>query len=436
MVGELGAALVDLHGQHEHQALLRSEEQRRILDAFAGRSHEAAEVKRLHMALVKTREDLSTRDARSRELAAQADFLRFQLGEIEAAKLEAEEEEALEAEARRLEHARELTEGATRLHDELYGGEAALSDRVSQLRAAIEKLSRLDPSLAESAKGLEEAYHLLVDVGRRLGDYAGGVTHDPERFEELKRRQDLIFRLKRKYGLSLREVLDTAGRIRAQLSDLEGAALDLKDLQGRLDSVRTSLQACATTLSEGRKLAAQQLAAEVESKLPALGMQGARFEVQLSPLSEPGAGGAESVVFLVSVNAGFEPRPLARVSSGGELSRVMLALKSILTRVDRVPTLVFDEIDAGVGGGVAAAVAAELRAVAEHHQVLVITHLPQIASRAHAHLRVDKGLEGGVSTARVSTLQGDDRVREIARMLGGDPDSQRSQDHARELLQL
>jgi DNA repair protein RecN (Recombination protein N) len=436
MVAELGAALVDLHGQHEHQALLRSEEQRRILDAFAGQSEVAAEARRLHMTLVKIREDLATRDARSRELAAQSDFLRFQLGEIEAANLEAEEEEALEAESRRLEHARELTDGASRLHESLYGGEDALSDRLSDVRAALEKLSRVDPSLGDSVKGLEEAYHLLVDVGRRLGEYAEGIELDPARLEELRRRQDLIFRLKRKYGLSLREVLDTAARIRTQLSELESAALDLKDLQGRLDSTRASLQACAATLSEGRRGAAERLGREVESKLPALGMEGARFEVQLSPLPEPGAGGAESVVFLVSVNAGFEPRPLARVSSGGELSRVMLALKSILARVDRVPTLVFDEIDAGVGGGVASAVAAELRAVAEHHQVMVITHLPQIASRAHAHLRVDKALEAGVSTARVATLQGEERVREIARMLGGDPDSQRSRDHARELLQL
>jgi DNA repair protein RecN (Recombination protein N) len=274
-----------------------------------------------------------------------------------------------------------------------------------------------------------------VDVGRRLGEYAEGVAHDPERLEELRRRQDLIFRLKRKYGLSLQEVLDTAGRIRAQLSDLEVAALDLKDLQSRLDTIRTSLHASASKLSEGRKRAGDKLAAEVESKLPALGLPGARFEVQLTPLPDPGPGGMESVVFLVSVNAGFDPRPLARVSSGGELSRVMLALKSILARVDRVPTLVFDEIDAGVGGVVASAVAAELHAVAEHHQVLVITHLPQIASRAHAHLRVDKALEAGISTARVSTLQGEDRVREIARMLSGDPDSQRSRDHARELLQ-
>jgi DNA repair protein RecN (Recombination protein N) len=436
MVGELGSTLVDLHGQHEHQALLRSEEQRRILDAFAGLSDQAADVRRLHLATVEAKEALSTRGARSRELAVQADFLRFQIQEIEAAHLHADEEAALEEEARRLEHSRELVEGTARLHDSLYGGEDALSDRLADLRAALEKLARVDPSLQEPSKSLEDAYHLLVEAGRRLGRYAQGMEHDPGRLEQIKHRQDLIFRLKRKYGMSLREVLDTAARIRAQLEELESAALDLRDLQGRFESERKALQASAERLSEGRQQAAQRLGASVAELLPALGMEGACFEVQLSPLAEPGAGGAESVVFLVSVNAGFEPRPLARVSSGGELSRVMLALKSILARVDRVPTLVFDEIDAGVGGVVASAVARELRAVAAHHQVLVITHLPQIASRAHAHLRVDKSVESGVSTAKVATLQGEERVREIARMLGGDPDSQRSREHARELLQI
>jgi DNA repair protein RecN (Recombination protein N) len=189
-------------------------------------------------------------------------------------------------------------------------------------------------------------------------------------------------------------------------------------------------------LSGGRAKAAGRLADGVRSVLPDLGMPGARFEVQLDALPETGGGGSESVVFLVSVNPGFEPRPLARVASGGELSRVMLALKSILARVDRVPTLVFDEIDAGVGGVVAGGVAAKLEALAEHHQVLVITHLPQLASRAHAHLRVDKAQEGGETTTRVTALDGEERVREIARMLGGDPDSARSRDHARELLRV
>jgi DNA repair protein RecN (Recombination protein N) len=435
-VGELGAALVDLHGQHEHQALLRSDEQRRILDAFAGLTDAAAEVRGLHDVVDTTRKELAEREARARELAAQSDFLRFQLSEIESAQLSADEETALEDEARRLEHARELGDGASRLHEGLYGGDESLADRVAEVRGALEKLARLDPTLADSAAALEEAYHVLADVGRRLGEYAEGIEADPARLDELRRRQELIFRLKRKYGPTFANVLETGRRVRAQLDELEGGSVDLQQLQRQLDGDRKALLESAVLLSKGRAGAARRLGREVEKVLPSLGMEGARFEAQLSPLPEPGPGGAETVAFLVSVNAGFEPRPLARVSSGGELSRVMLALKSILARVDRVPTLVFDEIDAGVGGAVASAVAAELRAVAEHHQVLVITHLPQIASRAHAHLRVDKTVEAGVTTARVSVLGGEDRVREIARMLGGDPQSERSRDHARELLQV
>ena len=435
VVGELGGALVDLHGQHEHQTLLRSEEQRGILDAFAGAEEVAAEVAGLHARLRELREEREAREARHRELEARADFLRFQLGEIEDAALEEGEEEALREEGDRLEHAQELARGADRAHEALYAGEDAVGDRIAAVRELLARLARFDGSLEAQKELLDEAYHQVVEVGRSLGDYASAVEHDPRRLERIRERQDLVFRLKRKYGPELEDVLETGRRVREELAELEGAERDLSELDDEIGRVRGRLEKTAAELSEARIGASARLQDAVETLLPELGMQGGVFRVRLDPREEPGRGGAESVTFLVSLNPGFEPRPLSKVASGGELSRVMLALKSILARVDRVPTLVFDEVDAGIGGVVATGVAAKLAEVARDHQVFVITHLPQLASRARGHLRVEKAERDGLAATTVVDLEGEERVLEIARMLGGDPDSTRSREHARELLQ-
>ncbi|NIP59633.1 MAG: DNA repair protein RecN, partial [Gemmatimonadetes bacterium] len=434
MVGELGTALVDLHGQHEHQTLLRPAEQREILDAFAGAREPARRVRELHGRWSELRDERERREERRRELESRADFLRFQLSEIEDASLEPGEDASLEEEANRLEHSEELMREATRIHEGLYAGEGSVSDLLAELRDALRCIARIDASLDEVLERLEDAYHTVVDAGRRMGDYAADVDHDPRRLERIRERQDLLFRLKRKYGPELEDVIETGRRVRAELDELEGAAVDLEALDREIEEARAALRDEAEFLSEARGEAAERLASEVQALLPDLGMPGSVFQVALVGREEPGPGGFESVEFRASLNPGFEPRALKRIASGGELSRVMLALKAILARVDRVPTLVFDEIDAGIGGVVAGRVAEKLRDVAEHHQVFVITHLPQLASRAHQHFNVEKGEEGGVATTRVVELAGEERVREIARMLGGDPESSASRDHARELL--
>ena len=434
VVGELGSLLVDLHGQHEHQALLRPDEQRRILDAFAGAAALAAEVAERFEDRARLLCELGTVEARRRELEARADFLRFQRDEIGGARVEKGEDEALEEEARRLEHASELAVETGGLHERLYAGEDAASDRVSMARDVVQRLARVDPSLEEIAALLESAYHQVVEAARRLGDYAAGVEHDPSRLDRVRHRLDRLFRLKRKYGPELADVLETGRRVSAELDELEAAAFDLGRLRERVGAATAELSEAAQQLTKARLGAAERLEGAVAVLLPELGMPGGEFRVVLEALAEPTAGGAETVELRVSLNPGFELRPLRRVASGGELSRVMLALKAVLARVDRVPTLVFDEIDVGIGGAVAGAVAAKLRDVAEAHQVLVVTHLPQLAARAHGHLLVEKGTRRGVASTRVRALQGEERVREIARMLGGDPESERSRDHARELL--
>lgn len=435
IVGELGKALVDLHGQHEHQTLLRQETQRSILDAFAGAEAEGAAVAQAFDSLSSVEKRLSDLQARRREIASRVDFLRFQLGELTDADLGPDEDVILEEESRRLEHSEELLGEATRIHTTLYAGEGALTERLSEVERALARLKAWDASLEAPYEALKEAYHALVQVGRDLGDYAESVSHDPGRLAEIRERLDLIHTLMRKYGPSLSEVLESRERLAAELDELEGGEWDEGQLTAEVERKRGDLTEVAARLTALRKEGAHELESATEALLPELGLPGATFQVALETLPEIRGHGDENVEFLVSVNAGFAPTPLARVASGGELSRVMLALKAILARVDQIPTLVFDEIDAGIGGQVASLVAQKLKDVARYHQVFVVTHLPQIACRAGTHLFVKKSDESGLAATSINALTGEGRVQEIARMLGGDADSKRSRDHARELLE-
>jgi len=434
VVGELGSALVDLHGQHEHQTLLRQVEQRAILDAYVDAQGVLERVRAAHAAVRTRLADVQAREQRQAELEERAEFLRFQLQEIDAAKIRPGEDEELEAEAERYAHQEELLAGASSIHDMLYGGENAVADRIAEARSQLARMARIDPALEDLARLTEDAYHAVAEAGRRVGEYASGVEHDPARLEAIRERLDALFRLKRKYGPELSGVLETAARVRAELAELGDAEHDLTEARAEVARARFDLTEAAAELTALRTRGAEELAEAMMAALPDLGLGSATFEVRLRPLDEIGAAGAEAVEFLVSTNAGFEPMALARVASGGELSRVMLALKSILAGVDRVPVLIFDEIDAGVGGLVAMAVARKLAEISERHQVFVVTHLPQLACRAHVHLLVEKKEGEDTTVAGVRLLEGEGRVEEIARMLGGDPESKTSRQHAREML--
>ena len=433
-MGELGRSLVDLHGQHEHQTLLRKDTQRHILDAFGEAEEDASAVEEAYEELGGLEAKLRELQDHRRELANRVDFLRFQMRELEEADVQSGEEEALTEESGRLENSEELLGETTRIHDELYSAEGALTDKVSDLAQTLARLKGWDPALEEPHEELQGAYHALAEVGRDLSDYVGGLRHDPGRLEEVRSRLDLIHSLKRKYGPTAEDVIASRDRVRAKLDEVEDGGWDEDTLAAEVDRTRSDLIAAAARLSEKRQAAATRLEEEVEALLPDLGLPAGTFKVQMDTLPEVKSRGAESIEFLVSVNAGFPPSSLARVASGGELSRVMLTLKAILAQVDQVPTLVFDEIDAGIGGQVASLVAAKLKDVARYHQVFVVTHLPQLASQACSHLLVEKDEREGLAATAVRGLTGDARVREIARMLGGDPESETSQDHARELL--
>lgn len=434
LLGELGRMLVDLHGQHEHQTLLKREEQRDILDAYAGAAAVAGAVRNAHARVRELEQQLSDLDRRKREAEQRADYLRFQANEIEAVQLRLGEEDEIAGEAVRLEHAEELTGLARSLHDTIYASETSLTGTLGEVRRTLDHLIRIDASQADARELLESAFYGLEELGRRMGDYADGIEYDPARLEELRRRLDLLFRLKSRYGPTLEDVIAAGQAARAELELVDDAALARRELEQKLGHARTELERSASDLSKQRKRAAARLQKDVAALLPDLGMANGRFEIAFEPHAHITATGAESPEFRVALNVGFEPRSLARIASGGELSRVMLALKTILARVDRVPTLVFDEIDVGIGGRVAIQVGDKLREVAHNHQVFVITHLPQIASRAAHHLLVEKVEREGTTLTRVSELAGEERVRELARMLGGDPESGVSLEHAREML--
>ena len=354
--------------------------------------------------------------------------------EIDEARLVDGEDVRLEEEGRRLEHAEELRALSAGIAAALDGEEDAVLRKLNAISRQLATIQRIDPTLARLQESYDAAYYAIEALARELDEYQESVDLDPARLEEVRRRRDLLFRLTKKYGGSISDVIRTGREARAELDLVDSAGLDLRQLETRERAARSTLTERAAALTEVRRAAAERLARAVDEILPELGMPDGQLTATLRPLREIAATGAEDVEFCVALNVGHDARPLSRVASGGELSRVMLALKTILARLDHVPTLVFDEVDAGIGGRVGLQVGETLRRVASYHQVFAITHLAQVAARAHHHIVVTKDARGGVTTADVVVVSGEDRVTEIARMLGGDPQSDASRIHARELL--
>jgi DNA repair protein RecN (Recombination protein N) len=430
VLAQLGALLVDLHGQHETQSLLRADAQRDILDAYADAAVERTAVRDAHERL----RDLERREqeltGKREEVSRKADYLRHVVDEIARAAPRPGEVETLETEAKRLAHADELG----RLSREL---EQAL-DTAGLSRAAklFGSLTRLDPSVTKWQELLDGAFASIEELAQAARDYAAAIESDPLRLGAVEERRDALFRLTQKYGPTVPDVLATRDRAARELELLDTADLDLRQIAEQRATAAAEFTRACVALSAKRQRGAERLADAVNELLPALGMQGGRFAARLVPLPAPRSQGAEDVVFEVQLNVGLEARPLGKVASGGELSRLMLALKVVLAQHDAVPTLVFDEVDQGIGGEVGARVGEALARVAEGaggRQALVITHLPQIGAYANHHLVVAKGARGGIATSDVQVVTGEARTRELARMLG-DPDMRTALSHAAELL--
>jgi len=435
VLAEIGRELVNLHGQHDAQTLLDNQSQRRILDAFGAAEKQAELVRESHRELSDVRREIANLSSRRADAEKRADYLRHVAKEIEDARLSSGEDTKLEDEARVLENADELRTLAASLNELLSGEEASVLSQLGAAQRPLTAIERIDPSAARMQELFDAGFYALQELARSVEDYTGSVELDPARLEEVRRRRDRLFGLLKKYGPTLDDVIAAGTSARAELDLIDTAQFDLANLNAREADARRRLIAGAEKLSELRLSAARKLAKAVDALLPSLGMPDGRFSVMLTARDEPTSDGAEDVEFRVALNVGHEDRPLARVASGGELSRVMLALKTILARVDQVPTLIFDEVDAGIGGRVGLQVGDTLRRVAKEHQVFAISHLPQIAARAHHHIVVAKGAKGGVTTADITVLEGSSRVHEIARMLGGDPESKVSRAHAKELLE-
>jgi DNA repair protein RecN (Recombination protein N) len=432
----IGARLLAFYGQHEHRKLTLATAQLETLDGFAGDQHlerrrayrEAhAEVLRIERELARIRE---REGARERDL----DILRYELEEIEAAKPDPAEEAELVPERERLRHAEALRGAAAEALAAVSGDEGGASEALGSAESALDMQSGVDPQLdrlAEAARGLRVE---LQELAAELRGYAEGIEAEPGRLEQLEERLEALDRLKRKHGGSIESVMAHAEHCRAEIEAIEGAGERTDELEAELARAFKRRTDLAAQLSEVRAKAARRLQKRVAAELEQLAMDGAKLEVSLEPHSEGfGPLGQERVTFEVATNPGMPTSPLREAASGGELSRVMLALAGQGARGTDA-TFVFDEIDAGIGGNTARAVGERLRDLGSERQVLCITHLPQVASLAETHFRIEKSIAGGQAIASVEQVDGDALVAEIVRMLGGDDGDKAADRHARQLL--
>lgn len=438
----LGEQLVDVHGQSEHMALLRSREQLDYLDQFAGALGERTEIAALVRERRAVMEALSELADEAREAARTQDRLRYELNEIDAAELVDGEDDTLLAQRTRLEHVERLRQTALAAHAALSGNESASDtaerpgalDLLGEAATACREGGRIDAELARQAETLELALTSADDAARHLRAYLDNLEVDPTALERVAERLFLLADLKRKYGETIADVLVYAEQARQRLDTLDRRADRESELRARGEDLQARLRVAAQTLSRRREDGARQLAEAVDAELADLRLVGARFVVRVQRQEEIEATGQDRVEFGIVGNGSDEPRAIARVASGGELARIALALKTVLSRADDRTTLIFDEVDAGVGGRTAPVVGEKLRAVASAgHQVLCVTHMPQVAAYADAHYVVTKTTTASLTATAVAQLDGDERIEELAAMLSGTP-SAASRQSARELL--
>ena len=446
----IGDLLVDIHGQHAHQSLFRSETHLDLLDTFG--KHEAlkAEVSKKYDELHAAQAQLADFSQTLRAAMQEKDLLEFQLEELEEAQLQEEEEEDLINERHLLSNAETLFESANQLYEQLYGGDLSESSTLDGLKIAsrtISKLCELDGSLSELNARFESTLYELEDIAYQIRDYRDKIEFNPHRLSEVEERLDVIHRLKRKYGDSISDILAYQAQASQKLEDLQFGSERIEELKDQIHGVTQGAQKLAIELSKKRRETATQLESLIERELQTLGMEKAVFQILVSPIEsaegpleiegkryELRTDGMDEIEFFISPNVGSEPKPLAKIASGGEISRVMLALKTVLAQIDLIPTMIFDEIDAGIGGRTADIVGQKLKELSRYRQVFCITHLPQIARFADQHFRVEKSVEGNRTTITAKLLTPEERVEEVARMHGGEA-TVTTLAHARELLE-
>ena len=430
---EAGEFLVDIHGQHEHQSLLRAAAQRELLDGYGGLLDAAAGTAALHRTWQQKRENRAAFETNAAAFAAEREQLEWQVRELQTLKFSADEWPELTAEHSRLAHAASLIEAAQGAVETLAEGEGASLAQLNTVTARLENLVEYDPKLREILDALESARIQLQEATHALRRYGERLELDPQRLREVEARLDAIHTAARKHRVQPEALPAKLEAAQARLREL-GEAGDVETLRQQEEKAHAACLAEAKKLSGARRKAAKKLSEQVTEAMQDLAMQGGRFEVTLNAAPEVTAHGLESVEFLVAAHKGMTPQPLAKVASGGELSRLSLAVQTAASQVAQVPTLIFDEVDAGIGGRVAEIVGRMLKQLGGKHQVMCITHLPQVAASADQQWQVTKGAAGGKVLSRVAVLDKEQRVEEIARMLGGVKITETTRKHAAEML--
>jgi DNA repair protein RecN (Recombination protein N) len=448
LLGQLGSRLVHVYGQLEHALLLKPESHLELLDEFGKLTPERAQMASAYEAFRTVADRLAAVMADSDATRQRLELLRFQVKELRDAQLARGEETQLQQEREVQRHAEKLSHICHGSEEALYSGDEALTAGLARIAAQLRDAGRIDPTFLASAEALQQSAAQIEEVALELRHAAERLRHDPERLEQIEDRLVLLGRLKRKYGCEVDELLDRLDEMESALAQLEHSGVDANALRQDVRTRATAAWGVARDLSRARQAAAATLETRMVEELRTLGMRGgvfrAVFTVAASDGPQSGAAdpssaglsalGADVVQFYLSANPGEDPKPLARIASGGELSRIMLALKALTAGAGEVPTLIFDEVDAGIGGAVAEAVGKRLHALGRTRQILCITHLPQIAAQADHHFAVEKRVTKGRTTTRARALDPDERIREITRMLGGAATTE-SERYARRLME-
>ena len=448
MLSTINEHLASISGQHAHQSLLKPEHHLLVLDQYGGLSELRGNVSRCYQDMLPL---IRRRDTLKRQLTEQSErreLLEFQCHEIDQSQIAPQEDEDLEQERQRLKHAERLYEGAGRCVERLYGEHGAVLEHLTEVGRELQTLGQIDQALTLMAERVESASFELEDIANELRGYLQNIVFDSDRLEAVELRIDLLQSLKRKYGGSLDSVLAYGKEAEEELKRISFLPDRIAEVEEKVDRLYEKICKMCRELSEERKKAAERLSAKVQHELASLGMSGTRFEVRFkpSPVDESGdphflldnsgieATGIDRVDFLVAPNVGEDLRPLIQIVSGGELSRIILALKAILATRESVETLIFDEVDAGIGGGVAEVVGRKLQSLARFHQVICITHLPQMAQFGKHHFNIAKRIYRGRTRTTITPLHEEARVKELARMLGGVKITKKTLDHAREMM--
>ncbi|MFO7786394.1 MAG: DNA repair protein RecN [Halospina sp.] len=434
----LGGMLMDIHSQHQHQSLLKRETHHRLVDEFGGNGGLAEQVREAFREWRELNRKLEQASNQRDERNARTELLRYQVEELDRLALGEGELDQLEAEQKQLANAESILEQCHEASQCCGEGEPSAVGLLEQARQRLERLPIDVPQLAETCQMLEEARIQAEEAGDNLRRFIDDYDCDPQRLQEVEERLSSIYQIARKHQIQPQEIREHQASLRAELDELENGSESLEQLRERAETARAEWNRLADELSGARREAAERLDAGVGAELRRLSMPDIQFQTHFAATSgdgQPAASGHEEMEFLVSTNAGQSARPLGKVASGGELSRISLAIQVVVAQTSTIPTLVFDEVDVGIGGGVAEVVGRLLRQLGESGQILCVTHLPQVASQAHQHMTVSKFTEDERTYSTVESLDSEERIREVARMLGGVDLTEQTIAHASEMVQ-